>query len=161
MLLLFGDCVLDPDRRELNRASGAVSIGPQVFDLLLHLFENRERVVSKDDLLEAVWRGRIVSESTITSHINAARTAIGDNGQEQRFIRTVARKGFRFVGDVSEASSSAAGDAGQRNAAPAALSLPDKPSIAVLPFVNMSGDRRAGLFRRRHGRGHHHGACRT
>ncbi|HYC99121.1 winged helix-turn-helix domain-containing protein [Brevundimonas sp.] len=74
MLLLFGDCVLDPDRRELNRASGAIAVGPQVFDLLLYLIENRGRVVSKDDLLEAVWRGRIVSESTITSHINAART---------------------------------------------------------------------------------------
>ena len=91
MRLQFGDCVLDPDRRELKRASGAIPAGPQVFDLLLHLIENRDRVVSKDDLLETVWRGRIVSESTITSHINAARTAIGDNGQDQRFIRTVAR----------------------------------------------------------------------
>ena len=82
MRLQFGDCVLDPDRRELKRASGAIPVGPQVFDLLLHLIENRGRVVSKDDLLETVWRGRIVSESTITSHINAARTAIGDNGQD-------------------------------------------------------------------------------
>jgi len=138
MPLLFGDCVLDPDRRELRRASGAIPIGPQVFDLLLHLVQNRDRVVSKDDLLEAVWRGRIVSESTITSHINAARTAIGDSGHEQRFIRTVARKGFRFVGDVSEVS----GDArsGDRATPESALPLPDKPSIAVLPFVNLSGD---------------------
>lgn len=138
MPLLFGDCLLDPDRRELKRASGAVAVGPQVFDLLLYLVENRGRVVSKDELLDAVWLGRIVSESTITSHINAARTAIGDSGHEQRFIRTVARKGFRFVGDVSEAS----GDARPRDqAAPeAVLALPDKPSIAVLPFVNLSGD---------------------
>jgi TolB-like protein/Tfp pilus assembly protein PilF len=139
MPLLFGDCVLDPDRRELKRASGAISIGPQVFDLLLFLIENRARVVSKDDLLEAVWQGRIVSESTITSHINAARTAIGDTGQEQKFIRTVARKGFRFVGDVTEASSNA-GETGAAAPASRALALPDKPSIAVLPFVNMSGD---------------------
>ncbi len=127
MLLLFGDCVLDPERRELNRASGAVSIGPQVFDLLLYLVENRARVVSKDDLLEAVWRGRIVSESTITSHINAARTAIGDNGQEQRFIRTVARKGFRFVGDVTEASQSGAGDTRPRRRRPARFPSPTSP----------------------------------
>ena len=137
-MLLFGDCVLDPERRELRRGSGAVAVGPQVFDLLLYLAENRARVVSKDDLLEAVWGGRIVSESTITSHINAARTAIGDTGHEQKYIRTVARKGFRFVGDVGEASS----NAGAAVAASPARSppLPDKPSIAVLPFVNMSGD---------------------
>jgi len=135
MLLLFGDCALDPDRRELRRAAGAVAIGPQVFDLLLHLVRNRERVVSKDDLLETVWGGRIVSESTITSHINAARTAIGDSGQLQGLIRTVARKGFRFVGDVAEAASGTDIRAGGRS-----LILPDKPSIAVLPFINLSGE---------------------
>jgi TolB-like protein/Tfp pilus assembly protein PilF len=139
MPLLFGDCVLDAERRELSRASGAVSVGPQVFDLLLCLIENRERVVSKDELIEAVWRGRIVSESTITSHINAARTAIGDNGQEQRFIRTVARKGFRFIGEVSEESAGAV-------APPRPLALPEKPSIAVLPFVNLSGDPEQDYF---------------
>lgn len=145
MPLRFGDCILDPDLRQLTRPSGAVSIGPQVFDLLLFLVENRTRVVSKDDLLEAVWRGRIVSESTITSHINAARTAIGDNGQDQKFIRTMARKGFRFVGDVAEAASDAAvGATGAQSAR--ALMLPDKPSIAVLPFVNLSGDAEQDYF---------------
>jgi len=144
MVLLFGDCALDPDRRELKRASSTVSIGPQVFDLLLHLIQNRTRVVSKDELLEAVWRGRIVSESTITSHINAARTAIGDTGQDQRFIRTVARKGFHFVGEVAE---SAATHAAAESLPPApALLLPDKPSIAVLPFVNLSGDAEQDYF---------------
>jgi DNA-binding winged helix-turn-helix (wHTH) protein len=103
---LFEDCLLDPDRRELTRASQAIAIGPQVFDLLLHLVHNRARVVSRDDLLQAVWGGRIVSESTMTSHINAVRKAIGDSGGEQRLIRTIARKGFRFVGDVRETQSS-------------------------------------------------------
>ena len=84
MQFMFGDCVLDPDRRELMRGSEAVPIGPQVFDLLLYLVMNRERVVSKDDVLDTVWGGRIVSESTLTSHINAVRKAIGDSGQEQR-----------------------------------------------------------------------------
>ncbi len=106
MQYVFEDCALDPDRRELTRQSKAIAIGPQVFDLLVLLIQNRERVVSKDDLLDAVWGGRIVSESTLTSHINAVRKAIGDSGEEQRLIRTVARKGFRFVGDVREAQSS-------------------------------------------------------
>jgi DNA-binding winged helix-turn-helix (wHTH) protein len=96
----FEDYVLDPERRELTRGAEPVAIGPQVFDLLLHLVRNREHVVSKDELLDGVWDGRIVSESTLTSHINAASKALADNGQEQRLIRTVARKGFRFVGDV-------------------------------------------------------------
>src|SRR5438309_1253426 len=85
----FGDCLLDTDRRELTRGSVAIALAPQVFDLLVHLLENRERVVTKDGLLDVVWQGRIVSESTLTSHINAARRAIGDSGQEQRLIRTV------------------------------------------------------------------------
>ena len=100
---------LDIDRRELRRGSELISIGPQVFDLLVYLVQNRDRVVSKDDLLETVWSGRIVSESTLTSHINAVRKAVGDSGEEQRLIRTVARKGFRFVGEVREAKISGGG----------------------------------------------------
>ena len=100
---LFGDYVLDPDRRELSRGSEAIAIGPQVFDLLVYLVQNRDACVSKDDLFDAVWDGRIVSEFTLTSHINAVRKAIGDSGEEQRLIRTIARKGFRFVGEVKEA----------------------------------------------------------
>jgi TolB-like protein len=140
---LFGDYALDPDRRELTRHAGAVAIGPKVFDLLLFLVQNRERVVSKDALLEAVWSGRIVSESTLTSHINAVRKAIGDNGEEQRLIRTVARKGFRFVGEVEEADGLTAPSTktskSDETSAPA-LILPDSPSIAALPFQNWSGD---------------------
>ena len=148
MQFLFADYALDINRRELRRGSEPISIGPQVFDLLVYLVQNRERVVSKDDVLEAVWSGRVVSESTLTSHINAARKAVGDSGDEQRLIRTIARKGFRFVGEVHEETPSGAGsptksafppapDATQR--APA-LALPDRPSIAVLPFQNLSGD---------------------
>src|SRR5215475_15828984 len=102
MQFRFADCVLDSGRRELTRGSQAIAVGPQVFDLLAYLVRNRERVVSKDDLLDAVWGGRIVSESTMTSHINAVRKAIGDSGDAQRLVRTVARKGFRFVGAVTE-----------------------------------------------------------
>jgi TolB-like protein len=150
---VFGDYVLDPDRRELTRGAKAIAVGPQVFDLLLYLVQNRERVVSKDQLLNVVWAGRIVSESTLTSHINAARKAIGDSGQEQRLIRTVARKGFRFVGDVREAPSSSDDFSPQKaelaksdEASSLALVLPDIPSIAVLPFLNLSGNAEQEYF---------------
>lgn len=146
MLLVFDDCVLDLDRRELSRASGIVATAPKVFDLLVYLAERRERVVSRDDLIDAVWRGRIVSESTLASHINAVRKAVGDDGQQQRVIRTVARKGFRFVAEVREAASLegaaalGAESAGSVEVPASAPALPAKPSIAVLPFVNLSGD---------------------
>ncbi|MCA1439909.1 winged helix-turn-helix domain-containing protein [Ensifer sp. IC4062] len=151
MPFVFGDYVLDPERRELTVRAEVVAVGPQVFDLLLHLVRNRDRVVSKDDLLAAVWGGRIVSESTITSHINAVRKAIGDSGEEQRLIRTVPRKGFRFVGEISVDEIGEARQPGEpgvvehgsgtrKEPAPTALVLPDKPSIAVLPFLNLSSD---------------------
>ncbi|EJN11701.1 putative integral membrane protein [Bradyrhizobium sp. YR681] len=137
MTFHFEDFVLDPERRELRRAETLIPLEPQVFDLMLHLVRNRERVVTRDNLLDAVWNGRVVSESTLTSRINAARRALNDNGEEQRLIRTIARKGIRFVGEVTELSSGAVPD---KAAAPAGLPLPDRPAIAVLPFTNMSGE---------------------
>ena len=100
MQFSFSDYVLDADRRELCRGPDLVSLEPQVFDLLVYLLKNRERVVSKDDLIAAIWDGRIVSESTLTSRINAARKAVGDSGRDQTLIRTISRKGFRFVGSL-------------------------------------------------------------
>lgn len=98
----FHDCILDFECRELRRGERLVSIEPQAFDLLLYLIRNRARVVSKDELISSVWGGRIVSDSALTTRINAARTAIGDSGKTQSLIRTFPRKGFRFVGDVRE-----------------------------------------------------------
>jgi DNA-binding winged helix-turn-helix (wHTH) protein/pimeloyl-ACP methyl ester carboxylesterase len=100
VLFFFDDFVLDTDRRELRGRGALIAVEPQVFDVLVHLLENNERVVSKDDLIASVWKGRIVSESTLDSRINAARKAIGDSGRTQTLIRTVPRKGVRFVGDV-------------------------------------------------------------
>jgi TolB-like protein len=145
----FEDCVLDTDCRELRRGTALMAVEPQVFDLLVHLIRHRGRVVSKDDLVAAVWQGRIVSESALFNRINAARTAIGDAGDQQRLIKTLPRKGIRFIGEVREAHLEPAQEpAPHRPSSPAAsaqgehpsLALPDRPSIAVLPFSNMSGD---------------------
>jgi DNA-binding winged helix-turn-helix (wHTH) protein len=100
----FENQILDSDRRELRRGAELVSLEPQVFDLLLYLIQNRDRVVSKDDLIASVWGGRIVSDSTLDSRINATRKAVGDSGDQQPLIRTVARKGVRFFGAVNEAT---------------------------------------------------------
>src|SRR5262245_40018662 len=109
--------VLDGTRRELRVGSALVSVEPQVFDLLEFLICNRDRVVSRDDLVASVWAGRVVSDSAIAARINAVRRAIGDDGERQRWIRTVARKGFRFVGEVREepGPASSAAEAGAQH----------------------------------------------
>ncbi len=147
MQFVFADHTLDTDRRELRRGSESIAVEPQVFDLLVYLVQNRDRVVSKDDLIASVWGGRIVSDSTLTSRINAARKAVGDSGEEQKLIRTIARKGLRFVGAVRTRSDEAApahaagppADELHEKSRPA-LPSSERPAIAVLPFVNMSGD---------------------
>ena len=92
MLFLFENFALDCGRRELRLAGTIVPVEPQVFDILVYLIANRDRVVSKDDLIESVWGGRIVSESTLTSRINAVRRAVGDSGDKQEFVRTRDRR---------------------------------------------------------------------
>jgi TolB-like protein len=150
----FGEYGLDTDRRELKRGPELVSMGPQGFDLLNYLISNRERVVSKDNLIEVVWQGRSISDSTLASQINAVRRSIGDSGEDQKLIRTITRKGFRFVGHVREERSSTATvvakhgvilDRVEGDVEPA-LPVPDKPSIAVLPFENLSADPHQDYF---------------
>lgn len=137
MRFCFADHVLDVALRELRRCGETVALEPQVFDLLVHLICHRDQVVTKEDLVGAVWNGRVVSDSTLTSRINAARRAVGDSGEAQSMIRTVPRKGFRFVGDVVDAL-------------PVELPVPrlprDRPSIAVLPFSNLSDDKSQEYF---------------
>jgi TolB-like protein len=135
LLYLFEDYALDTDRRELRRGAALLSMEPQVFDLLVFLVSNRDRMVSKDDLLASVWRGRIVSESTIASRILAARRAIGDNGEQQRLIRTIIGKGVRFVGTARE-----------QPAASLSPSIAPRLSIVVLPFTNLSDDPQQEYF---------------
>ena len=98
MLYSFDQFSVDVGGRELRRGNVMIEIEPQVFDVLVYLIEHRDRVVSKEELLEAIWEGRAVSESALTSRINAARSTVGDTGASQKWIRTSARKGYRFVG---------------------------------------------------------------
>jgi TolB-like protein len=147
---VFSDHVLDVDRRELRRRGELIALEPQVFDLLVYLVRNRDRVVSKDDLLEAIWDGRIVSESTMTSRINAARKAVGDSGEAQRLIRTIPRKGIRFVGAMRDEQKPAArvdADPQKLSAAPSTeLKSARRLSMVVLPFNNLSDDREQQYF---------------
>lgn len=136
MLFSFGDIALDADKRELRRGAKVIPIEPQVFDLLEYLVRHRHRVVTREDLLREIWQGRIVSESTLNSRINAARSAIGDSGEMQRLIKTLPRKGILFVGNVAE------GEAlpDNRPVQTSAKRVPRSPTIAVLPFENLGAD---------------------
>ena len=152
MRFLFGDYALDTARRELSRGGEQMTLEPQVFDLLIYLLQSRERVVSKDNLLASVWDGRIVSDATLDSRIAAARRAIGDSGGTQTLIRTFARKGVRFVGEVRTEAKPVAfapgmsGGIGDCSTPPrGARSLPPL-SIVVLPFTNLSNDPKQDYF---------------
>jgi adenylate cyclase len=137
---LFDNCVLDTQRRELRRYGDVVPIEPQIFDLLHHLVRNRERVVSRDELIAAVWKGRIVSDSTLSSRISTVRAAIGDDGKQQRLVKTVSRRGVRFVAGVREFQSGSGA-----LSAPSAISS-DRASIVVLPFASLTGDQTHASF---------------
>ncbi|WP_271590632.1 winged helix-turn-helix domain-containing tetratricopeptide repeat protein [Bradyrhizobium sp. CCBAU 53415] len=143
LLYSFSDFTLDTERRELRQGAETISIAPQVFDLLNYLIRNRERVVSKDDLIAGVWNGRIVSDAALTTRINAARSAIGDTGEKQQLIKTLPRKGFRFVGAAQEARRPANETV---RAVERTGDTPPRLSIVVLPFTNLSGDREQDYF---------------
>jgi TolB-like protein/DNA-binding winged helix-turn-helix (wHTH) protein len=154
----FESYVLDADRGELRRGFDLIQLEPQVFDLLSYLVRNRDRIVSKDDLIAGVWAGRIVTESTLSSRITAVRQAVGDSGKQQRLVRTVRRKGYRFVGTVRHAKvqfsaeipgagPSIASDGFALTALREAMPrLRHKPSVAVLPFANLSADPALGYL---------------
>jgi adenylate cyclase len=127
----FADFEIDIARHELRRAGTAVHIEPQVFDLIVHLIRNRDRIVGKDELFDVVWEGRIVSEATLSSRISAARRALRDNGNDQSLIRTVFKRGFRFVGNVDEVDSAPAPVAAELPG------LPDTPLVEAPPFQHM------------------------
>ena len=161
----FSDFELDLVQHELRREGVSVHIEPQVFDVIVHLVRNHDRVVSKDELIDTVWNGRAISEAAFSSRINGARRVLGDNGTDQLFIKTLHRRGFRFVGDVQAVGASdadavrlvpddtaAASDVPRVSISAELSHLDDvvseavkteaitRSSVAVLPFVNMSND---------------------
>lgn len=139
--------ILDTERRELCRSGVLCPLEPQIFDLLEYLIRNRHRVVTRDDVLKAVWHGRIVSEAALNTRINAARRAIGDDGAEQRLIKTIRTRGYRFVGEVQEERPpSAPAVHTSEQGRSVGLTLLDRPSIGVLPFANITGDCRQEPF---------------
>ena len=138
MRYLFEDFVLDTDKRELHRGPHPVAMAPQVFDLLVYLIRNREHAISKNDLIAAVWGRRVVTDGALATRLNSARAAIGDSGDEQRLIKTLQRKGFRFVGAIREVDGDV--DTVALSAPPIPAIAANKPSIAVLPFQNLSDD---------------------
>jgi TolB-like protein/DNA-binding winged helix-turn-helix (wHTH) protein len=151
----FEAYALDADRYELRRGADVVAVEPQVLGVLLHLVRNCGRIVSRDDLIADVWNGRIVSESTLSSRVCAVRRAIGDNGEQQRLIRTLPHRGYRFVGavqEVNEAGKEAApvgmGGHGEMRSASWCASPParNRASILVVPFANLSADREQDHF---------------
>jgi TolB-like protein len=155
--LRFDEFEIDLSHQELRRSGQIVPIEPQVYELLVYLVRNRDRVISRKELIDQIWQGRVISEAALSTCISAVRRAIGDSGEHQRLIRTTPKRGFCFIGQVhdrlddatptdpgkSDTQSYAATgqlQVTQNKSDSPALVLPDKPSIAVLPFQNMSGD---------------------
>ena len=138
MIYEFDEFELDVAAGELRQRGKAVAAEPQVFALLNLLIENSDRLISKDELIEKIWDGRIVSESALTSRVKSARQALGDDGKTQKYIKTVHGKGFRFIGVrtvKNRASATMAATALTRpESSPSFALAPSKPSIAVLPF---------------------------
>jgi DNA-binding winged helix-turn-helix (wHTH) protein len=143
VLFSFNDFTLDIGRRELRRGAAQIALEPQVFDLLVYLIENRDRVVSRDDLIASVWGGRVVSESTLASRICAARRALGDSGEAQRLIKTVQRKGVRFVGEARQIEDALRAS---RTSQTALLAVRTRSSVAVLPLADLSGGAEQDYF---------------
>jgi DNA-binding winged helix-turn-helix (wHTH) protein/tetratricopeptide (TPR) repeat protein len=145
LIYRFDNCTFDVERSELRRNGVLCPLEPQVFDLLRFLIENRDRVVSRDEIFQAVWRGRIVSDAVLSTRLNAARAAIDDNGREQRLIRTLSRRGIRFTGTVHEEGAAISSDL-RTPARRLAMTLPDAPTLAVVPFFDLDGDAHGASF---------------
>src|SRR5467141_1203281 len=100
-LYRFGQFMLDPSRRTLSRANSTVSLTPKAFDVLIFLAQNSNRLVTKEELLQAVWVDTFGEEGNLTQYISHLRKALGDNSEDTRLIVTIARKGYQFTGNVT------------------------------------------------------------
>ena len=142
----FNQLTLDTALYCLDVSGNRISIEPQVFDLLVYLIENRNRVVTRDEALENLWKGKVVTDSALGARIKQARKAIGDNGDRQGVIKTFHGRGYQFIAEVTEFSTQKGSEKIEPLASREVFSLPDKPSIAILPFTNMSGDSEQEYF---------------
>jgi TolB-like protein/Tfp pilus assembly protein PilF len=144
MIYSFNQFELDTDRFELRQDNVPVSIEPQVFALLTLLVDNHDRMVSKEEMIERIWKGRVISDAALSSRIKSVRQALGDDGRSQRLIRTIHGRGLRFVGDVEIAREidrkERVSGSGSEDAAETGSLAVSRPAIVVLPFVNLSGD---------------------
>ncbi|MEM9349192.1 MAG: winged helix-turn-helix domain-containing protein [Pseudomonadota bacterium] len=144
---MFEDCTLDLLRRELRRDGTLVPIEPMAFDLIAFLIKERHRVVSKQELVDAVWNGRFIADSSLSTAVKTARRALGDSGQAQRFIKTVHGKGFRFFAEVQQrAPATVANGQEERSPIRAPGHGAGRPSIAVLRFLSLDEDTNAKLL---------------
>jgi TolB-like protein/tetratricopeptide (TPR) repeat protein len=142
----IGEFELDPLKFELRRAGAALAIEPQVLALLLLLVENRDRLITKDEIVDSIWKGRIVSDTAVTSRVKSARQALGDDGQRQRVIRTVHGMGYRFVAEVRVPPPAEVGPPPGLDSDTSPEILTGKPSIAVLPFELIGAEPHASLM---------------
>ena len=149
MIYRFDDLRIDTDRFELRRGDDIRQVEPLVFDLIRYLAANPNRVVTRDEIIEHVWHGRIVSDATVSGCVKSARRALDDSGEDQRRIRTVRGRGFHLIGEVSAdaGADEAPGGVEEPNASVTpvtrearSVSKPDRPAIAVVPFTNQSAE---------------------
>jgi TolB-like protein len=145
MIYVFENFELDEEQAELRREGERVPVEPQVFELIKLLISARDRVVARDEIFEVIWDNRIVSDAALSSRIRDARKAIADDGTQQRLIRTVQRRGLRFIGDVRELPHAKShrvevpeSIGGSRQGAPE--DILERPAVAVMPFENLSED---------------------
>src|SRR5215470_12895484 len=144
MALEFNGLLLDVERRELCRGSLPVKLEPKVFDLLVYLVRHRNRVVGKEELIDRIWNGRIISDAALTTRINGVRRALGDTGKDQRLIRTYRGRGFRFIVNVDNAVATPQSSYFKHNSgvsrSPLKSAVERIASVIVLPFMSLSGD---------------------
>jgi DNA-binding winged helix-turn-helix (wHTH) protein len=135
MVYQFNQFTLDTNQYQLSLSDKSISIEPLVFDLLVYLIQHRNRVVTREELLENLWKGKVVTDAALGARLKDARKAIQDSGSKQAVIKTVHGRGYQFIANVIEAQNENSPATSEPWLSGEALPLPDEPSIAVLPFA--------------------------
>ena len=149
MIYRLGALSLDTDRVELTGAGGTIALEPKAYDLLHFLLERRDRVVSREEVIEAVWDGRFISDTAVSTVLKSLRKALGDDGESQRFVRTIRGRGYRFIGEVSIQLNAPVLPRSQKTDATASGAEPtligSKPKLAILPFRRLGWSSEHGV----------------